>query len=56
MNVVVTGSTSGIGLNIALGFLAKGHSVVVNGLCSDLEALKKFFLRTKTVFGIVMPT
>jgi 3-hydroxybutyrate dehydrogenase len=41
MNVVVTGSTSGIGLNIALGFLAKGHSVVVNGLCSDLEALKK---------------
>jgi 3-hydroxybutyrate dehydrogenase len=41
MNVVITGSTSGIGLNIALGFLAQGHSVVVNGLCSNLQELNE---------------
>lgn len=39
MRVVVTGSTSGIGLDIAKGFLQNGHSVVVNGLCSDPNSL-----------------
>lgn len=35
MNVVITGSTSGIGLEIAKKFLKEGHTVVTNGLCPD---------------------
>jgi 3-hydroxybutyrate dehydrogenase len=36
--VVVTGSTSGIGLGIAEGFAAAGHSVVLNGFATPDQA------------------
>lgn len=39
MNVLITGSTSGIGLAIAGAFAAKGHNIVFNGLEPDGEAI-----------------
>ncbi|MBT8441576.1 MAG: SDR family oxidoreductase, partial [Gammaproteobacteria bacterium] len=37
-NVVITGSTRGIGLGLAREFLARGHSVMISGRCADTVA------------------
>jgi NAD(P)-dependent dehydrogenase (short-subunit alcohol dehydrogenase family) len=37
--VVVTGSTSGIGLAIAAAFAAKGDNVVINGLENQRKSM-----------------
>ena len=37
--VLITGSTSGIGLGIAKAFAAQGHNIVFNGLEADGEAI-----------------
>jgi len=41
--VVVTGSTSGIGLAIARGFAAEGNNLVINGFgdAAEIEAIRK---------------
>ncbi|HLP68916.1 MAG TPA: SDR family NAD(P)-dependent oxidoreductase, partial [Rhizobium sp.] len=41
--VVVTGSTSGIGLAIARGFAAEGDNLVINGFgdAAEIEAIRK---------------
>ena len=33
--IVITGSTKGIGFNLALEFLRKGHQVTINGRSED---------------------
>ncbi len=55
MNVVITGSTRGIGLGMALEFLARGHDVMVSGRDRDsvqatVESLGNAFPQ-QTVYG-----
>lgn len=48
MNIVITGSSRGIGLNLAKSLLKRGHSVLING--RDRELLALTFAKLKMEF------